>query len=420
MKILTLIQRMPVPPRDGGAVVILETLREIHNAGCTVDVFALNTKGQHAAPAELQPYCDTLRTYSLDTSVTWLGALRNIFFPKRQLWRPHYALSYWMERFVDDKAMAMLIEMYHEYGPYDIILAESLFSVEMAARLNAALQAAGETSPPILYRSHNVEHHLQQSIGNEGEGGFLERAYRASLAVRTERNERVVVREVDGVVTISESDAKVYRSYEPAQNIEAIYPGVSTPTDEVVQNALREPDTIALLANLEWPPNVKGAIWFVNEVMPRILRQRPNVVLHLAGRRPVQEVLDLHDGQTVIVHGEVADAHAFRMNYAVNVVSVHSGGNIRIKILDCLGMGCPVVSTTRGASGLPITSGEHLILADSVDDFAEACLRLLEHPDTAKAMALRGRSYVIQHFSWVARIRQLMNFMEKLIKSHER
>ena len=417
MKVLSLFPRMPFPPRDGGAVVMLETLRELHNANNHVYVFLVNTKRHHAEPKELQPYCDTLCTYSIDTTVTWYGALRNLIFPKRQVWTPHHPLSYWLERFVDNKAIAMLVAMYRNHGPYDIVLAESLFSVEMAARLKSALQASGEVVPPIIYRSHNVEHQLQQRMGREATRGLWERTYRRFLAIQTERNERTIVREVDGVVTVSESDATIYRSYEPTQYVESIFPGVSTPTGEAVENAARAPNTIALLGSLEWPPNVKGAIWFVQEVMPRILRKRPDVVLHIAGRRPVKEVLDLHDGQSVIVHGEVADAHAFRMNYAVNVVSVHSGGGIRIKILDCLGMGCPVVSTTLGASGLPLSTGEHLILADSADDFANACLNLLEQPDAATEMAMRGRDFVLRNFSWGARIRQLINFMENVIQA---
>ncbi len=396
---------------------MLETLRELHNAGNHVDVFVVNTKRHYAEPKELQPFCDTVCACSVDTTVTWYGALRNLFFPKRQIWLPRHPLSYWLERFVDNRAVAALIAMYHEHGPYDIINSESLFSVEMAARLKAALEASGDTVPPILYRSHNVEHQLQVRMGREATRGFWERTYRRFLAFQTERNERTIVREVDGVVTVSESDAAIYQSYAPTQDVESIFPGVSSPTDEAVEKAPRAPNTIALLGSLEWPPNVKGAVWFVHEVMPRILKKRPDVVLHMAGRRPLKEVLDLHDGRTVIVHGEVVDAHAFRMNYAVNVVSVHSGGGIRIKILDCLGMGCPVVSTTLGASGLPVTSGEHLILADTADDFANACLRLLEQPEVAMQMAMRGRAHVLQNFGWAARINQLINFMKKVIKA---
>lgn len=420
MKVIALFPRMPVPPRDGGAVVMLETLRELHNAGNRVDVFLVNTKRHFAEPEELQPYCDTLCTYSIDTTVTWYGALRNLILPKRQAWEPHYPLSYWLERFVDEKAIAKLVAMYREHGPYDIIHSESLFSVEMAARLQESLRKLGIDAPPIIYRSHNVEHQLQLRMGKEATRSLWERTYRRLLAIQTERNERTVVKKVDGVVTVSASDAEIYKSYEPTQYVESIFPGVSSPTDEVAENALRTPNTIALLGSLEWPPNVKGAVWFVEEVMPRILKQRPGVVLHMAGRRPVKEVVDLHNGQSVIVHGEVADAHGFRMNYAVNVVSVHSGGGIRIKILDCLGMQCPVVSTTLGASGLPVTSGEHLLIADTADEFAQACVRLLEHPEEAKAMAQRGRAFVTENFSWAARIRQLLNFMENVVKSKSR
>jgi len=417
MKVLTLFPRMPVPPRDGGAVVMLETLRELHHSGVVVDAFLVNTKRHHAHPSELQPYCRVLRAYSIDTTVTWYHALRNLFFPKRQAWAPHHPLSYWLERFVVDKAIVELVQMYREHGPYDLVNADSLFSVEMAARLEMALKASGETPPPILYRSHNVEHQLQQRMGEEKTRGFWERTYRKSLAVRTERNERTVVREVDGIVTVSESDATIYQSYEPQQRIESIFPGVSAPTEEVVRNAYREPDTICLLGSLEWQPNVKGSVWFVKEVMPIILIKRPNVVLHMAGRRPVKEVENLHNGCSVILHGEIDDAHAFRMKYAVNVVSVHSGGGIRIKILDCLGMRCPVVSTTLGASGLPIIPNEHLMIADTAQDFADACLRLLSNPEEATAMAERGRKLVLEKFSWQARIAQFMRFMENVIMS---
>jgi glycosyltransferase involved in cell wall biosynthesis len=84
------------------------------------------------------------------------------------------------------------------------------------------------------------------------------------------------------------------------------------------------------------------------------------------------------------------------------VVPLHAGGGTRIKIFESMAMGIPVVSTTIGAEGLPVTHGEDILIANSDQDLADACLQLLENPDLSQRIAAAGRQKVEQDHSWHA------------------
>jgi len=81
-------------------------------------------------------------------------------------------------------------------------------------------------------------------------------------------------------------------------------------------------------------------------------------------------------------------------------VPLRIGGGTRLKIFEALAMAKPVVSTTIGAEGLPVTSGEHLVLADGADDFARAVVTLLREPEQRSRLAEAGRALVEERFSW--------------------
>jgi glycosyltransferase involved in cell wall biosynthesis len=149
------------------------------------------------------------------------------------------------------------------------------------------------------------------------------------------------------------------------------------------------------VGNLGYLPNAVGARWLCDEVVPKLGPVR--VVLAGSGPTPGTEALASRPGVTV-----VADPPTVTPYYraaTVAVVPVRAGGGTRIKVLEAFAHGCPVVSTAAGAEGLPVTDGEHLLLADSADDFAAACRRLLADPNLGAALAQRAKS-VADRFEW--------------------
>src|SRR5438270_12953049 len=109
------------------------------------------------------------------------------------------------------------------------------------------------------------------------------------------------------------------------------------------------------------------------------LAAHPGVTYDIVGARPPQALKTLA-GQCagVCLHGYVADAVPFWTHTAALAVPLLSGGGIRVKILEAMAMGLPVVSTTAGCEGLEVRDGEHLLIADTANEFARACAEVLQ------------------------------------------
>ncbi|CAN5401074.1 glycosyltransferase family 4 protein [soil metagenome] len=415
MKILVILPRIPVPARDGGAIVMLESLQAMHAAGIDITILALNTSKHRADVSELHHLCTNVVAVPVETHLTAVGALRNLVMPRRSVLDDSIRHSYWLERFITPDTLHAAVKTADVYGPFDIIHCEQLFTVELGLHARNALAIENKAVPIVIYRSHNVEYRIQERMSQECGRSILERWYRSLLARRTKAFEEEALLLSDACATLSEDDADVYRVCNPQLSIESVPPGIHIPADEVVAAAQREADTICLLASMEWAPNVEGTLWFVRSVMPIILKTRPAAVLHIAGRNPGAEIIALHNGTSVIVHGEIDDPVAFRLQYAMSVVPLFSGSGVRIKILEALGAGCALVTTTIGAEGLPVINGTHVLIADDANTFAQRCCDVLEHPINAAALGVQGRELMQREYTWEARMGELLDFYRRVV-----
>lgn len=405
MRLLFIIPRNPIPARDGGALVMVGSFKGLHEAGHELDLLVLNTKRHANDPAVLREMCHDVTSVDIDTTVTAVGALRNLVAPRRSGvggWRLHgrsVPLSYWNERFVHDRALSVMEQLVTERDPYDAYVCDSLFTAPYGFEILRMMDEGRIPRRPVLLRSHNVEYQIQQRMAKESSRPMLERLYRAFLAYRTRRFENEVVLHFDGVQSVTESDTAVFRTMHPNVNALTFAPGVQMP-DATYLAIEPQPKTLCLLSSLEWAPNVQGALWFLEEVMPRITAAVPDAVVHVAGRGHHDKVAAHHNGTSIIYHGEVEDAMRLRASCAVSIVPLFSGSGIRIKIQEAMSLARPVVSTSLGADGIPATHGEHLMIADDAASFADACIRLLLNAEAARSMGQAAKRFADERYSW--------------------
>jgi len=415
MKILVILPRIPVPARDGGAIVMLESLQAMHAAGVDVTILALNTSKHRADASALAHLCSTVVTVDVETEPTAFGALRNLVLPRRSTIDRSIGHSYWLERFITTATLEAAVTTAEMYGPFDIIQCEQLFTLELGLHARDVLALRSLHVPLVIYRSHNVEYRIQERMSVERGRSIAERWYRKVLTRRTRSFEEEALLLSDGCATLSEDDADVYRVVDPRGAIESIPPGISIPPVAIVDAAKRQRDTICLLASMEWAPNIEGTLWFVQDVLPLILKRRPSTVVHIAGRNPDARITNVHNGTTIIVHGEIEDPLAFRLQYAESVVPLFSGSGVRVKILEALGAACAVVTTTIGAEGLPLRDQHHVRFADTAEAFAAACCELLEQPSLAAEYGTNGRELMERDFTWQARMNELLEFYRRVM-----
>jgi glycosyltransferase involved in cell wall biosynthesis len=213
--------------------------------------------------------------------------------------------------------------------------------------------------------------------------------------------ERRYISKADHLLTVSELDRKFFSRYFDPSRITVIPTGVDTdyfrplPGDE-------RPNHLVFTGSLDWLPNDDGASYLLKNVLPRIRSEIPEATLCIAGRNPSSDLRALGRRYGVEVIGWVEDIRSCVREAAVYVVPLRVGGGTRLKIFEAMAMGKPIVSTTIGAEGLPVTDGENIILQDDSSEFAAAVVRLLRDPVARGRIGRAARKTVEESFTWKA------------------
>jgi glycosyltransferase involved in cell wall biosynthesis len=212
--------------------------------------------------------------------------------------------------------------------------------------------------------------------------------------------EKTLPRETDLIWTVSEKERQELLEHTPDLPAFLAPGGVDCDAIQPLPAPNEDGKEILFVGSLQYLPNVDGAQFMSNEVMPEILKRFPDAVLKIVGRGPDERTLRLHNPPSFDVVGEVDELEPWYRNCQLSIVPLRSGGGTRLKILESMAYGRPVVSTSIGAEGIDITSGKNILIADTAEELAEAVALLLNHPDKARSIAEEGRKLVEERYAW--------------------
>ncbi len=217
-----------------------------------------------------------------------------------------------------------------------------------------------------------------------------------------EQTEIEALRRADVCFAMSEPDKQWIERH---SNKRAVVIPVGIDVDyysQVVDQFSLPPSTgpwFAFSASVGHPPNADAIFYFVRQILPLIRKQYPNVGFMIVGCYTTQALYQLsRQDSKIIVTGAVPDVRPYLRAADVCVVPMRFGSGIRIKIMEYLAMGKPVVSTSIGCEGLGLVSGKHLIQADTPQDFAKGINKILSDENLRKRFAQEGPSFARSHF----------------------
>jgi len=148
---------------------------------------------------------------------------------------------------------------------------------------------------------------------------------------------------------------------------------------------------VLFTGKMDFRPNVDAVLWFGRQVWPLVHREYPEARFYVVGKRPHPRLEELSHDPTVAITGYVPDVRPYMAGATVFVVPMRIGGGSRLKLLEAMAAGLPIVATSMGAEGVDVTDGEHLLLADEAEAYAQAVCALLSDKDRRQALGQRAQ-----------------------------
>ena len=383
MKILWVKAGGLVPPDTGGKIRSYNILRELARQH-SVTFFSFYATHDNDLHPDLKNIFDGVVCMPL--SLPAPKSLAEMFDYGVRLLSPQpYNITKYCRPDVRRRLHALL-----QQETYDVILCDF-----MAA---AGVIPWDHPTPKVLF-THNVEATIWRRH-YEVATNLIWKAISWQEWRKMEAAERRYLRLADHVLTVSETDRDAFLPFVNPEKLTVIPTGVDVdyfqpmPVDETA-------DSLVFTGSMDWLPNEDAIFYFVGSVLPLIQQQCPNVSLEVVGRSPSRKLQALAETEKSLrLTGWVEDIRPFVARGSVCIVPLRVGGGTRLKIFEAMAMSKAVASTSVGAEGLPVRTGENILLADTPRDFAEAVVNLLRDPKRRKQLGTAARTLVQEKYSW--------------------
>ncbi len=291
------------------------------------------------------------------------------------------------------QAYPSLLKVLKELKPdlvfYENLEALSFFSSVVSRQLPTALQ---------VYDVHNIDSDLWSQLALAQQNSVFE-----GYAVNALKSERNLYKKVDAFCACSDANREkmlaLNQGYLPGFTIPN---GVDTDAKPFDENPLKHNNQeILFCGSLDYFPNEEGLLWFYDNVFPLIKEAIPEVILTLVGESAKNgRNQKLYHDPSVHVEGRVADVQPFYYQAGPCIAPLLSGSGTRLKILEAMSFGNPVVSTSIGTEGLKAIIGKHLLVADDPLAFAGRVIALLQDKDLFEKTRFEGRELVCSDYAW--------------------
>jgi len=274
---------------------------------------------------------------------------------------------------------------------------------------NVKRQASNVKRPISIFDDHNAEYVLQRRAFETDvrqPKRWIAALYSFIQWKKLSRYEAMVCRLADRVVAVSQADKSALQRLVPGLDVTIIPNGVDIEFyNDQPKFGHWDLDigicSLVFTGKMDFRPNVDAVVWFCQEVLPLVQREVPDVRFYVVGQSPHRRVLRLAGDPAVTVTGYVDDVRPYIANACVYVIPLRIGGGTRLKVLEAMAMGKPIVSTSLGCEGFEgLVPGRELLVGDTPAEFAQRVIELLDDAPQRQRLGRAARRFVEERYDW--------------------
>ena len=395
MKILFISRWFPFPPNNGSKIRIFHLIKRLaSHHEITLLSFYEPDEGE-PDPGELGSFCKSIYTIP-----------RKSFSPSS--WRSIMGLFSWSPRsFVDTfsrklvNRIADLINTQH----FDLVIASQIDTAAYGKYFQGLPALFEEVESGTLYEQYIHADSILRRFRN----GLTWFKYQVFL--------NKTLHYYQACTVVSEVEEQVLSNFVDRSMMINIIPNC---VDIRLSNGVsekRQKNTIIFTGSFTYEPNFEAMVWFTREVFPQILSSAPESQLVITGNHANRPLPNM---EHVLLTGYIDDVRPYLAGACCSIVPILKGGGTRLKILEALALNTPVVSTSKGVEGLDFCHGEHLLIADSVQDFAEATIMLMSDQALRERLSKNARQRLLERYNWDVVMPVFLSIIEKIgLENHD-
>ena len=389
MKILWLSHFIPYPPK-GGALQRSHNLLKQTAKRHEVHIVSLNQKNNLSTPETIEEATDFLKKICERVEIYPIKSDKSKIH-----WSIMTTLSFFSSfpydiNWLYNKEMFLFLNNLSKQEKYDLIHVDTAGMFQYVPPFLFI---------PIVLNHHNIESHMMIRRF-ENENNILKRFYFKKEAIKLKKFERHICPKCDVNIVVSDLDGFRLKEIVGNVRITVVTNGVDLEYFRPQKIGGINDGGLIFAGPMDWYPNRAAVLFFLSEIWPKLMKDNPHRPITIVGKNPPKELLNAACHSRISAPGFVEDVRPYIDCAKIYICPIKNGGGTRLKILDALAMGKPLVATGLAVEGLDLVDGDHYLRAENASEFVEQIKRIENDGDLYNRLALSGRRFVENRYSW--------------------
>lgn len=390
MNIIWITSELPFPANTGGKIVMFERIKYLSHKN-KIFLFAfINNPKEKEFKNNLLKYCAEVKLYNKEKNI--FKIIKCIINPYSVEIRSSKRLMYDLYSFIEDNAIDIINIDFPQ-------VSKNILNIK---------------NIPIVLNQHNIEYLSFKSIA-QNENNILKKTIyyfeylKMSLFEKCLYNKKIF----SGITFVSSDDEKIFKKKYKFYNTQLIPVGVNI-NNLIVEKKIADNNFI-FIGKMNYMPNIQAMKWFCDKIWPKIKSNLKNANLYIVGKDPTVDVIKLKS-ESIIVTGTVESVKPYLDIASVYIIPLQSGGGVKVKLLEALGSGQLVVTTSKGIEGTEFKHHKHVLVANDEQSFADACIDASTNRTKYHYLVENSKELILNKYLWQVICENYFNYLNNILK----